>query len=134
MLHFIILSFVVSLKIVRNIKESQNARDRKGPLEIILYNLLLKHVPCNRLHRKPFRQVLNFSRAEESMISLGNLFQCCHPHSKEVLPHASVEIFTFHFMLIAPYPVTGHHWKDPGPTHLIHTHSHYLYGCLLDSF
>jgi len=38
-----------------------------------------------------------------------------HPQS-EVLPHVQTELPVLQFVPIAPRPVTGHHWKESGPT------------------
>jgi len=39
----------------------------------------------------------------------------CHPQSKEVLSHVCVELTMLHTAAIAPCPVTGYHWNEPGP-------------------
>jgi len=38
-----------------------------------------------------------------------------HPQREEVLPHVQLELPLLQFVLIAPCPVTGHHWKESGP-------------------
>jgi len=39
----------------------------------------------------------------------------CHPQSEEVLPHVHTELPVLQFVLIAPCPVAGLHWKESGP-------------------
>ena len=56
--------------------ETQKYRGRKGPLEIIQSNPLLKQVPCSRLHGKASRWVLSISREGAPATSQSSLFQC----------------------------------------------------------
>jgi len=39
----------------------------------------------------------------------------CHPQREEVLPHVQTELPLLQFVPIAPCPVAGHYWKEPGP-------------------
>lgn len=48
-------------------------------------------------------------------MSVCSPFQGCHPHSKEVISHVQLGLLVFHFVPIAPHPVTRHCWKEPGP-------------------
>ena len=38
-----------------------------------------------------------------------------HPQREEFLPHVQTELPMLHFVPVAPCPVAGHHWKEPGP-------------------
>ena len=41
-----------------------------------------------------------------------------HPQREEVLPHVQMELPVLQFVPVAPCPVAGHHWKEPGPTRI----------------
>ena len=89
--------------------EAQNHGGWKGLLETIKSNPLLKQVPYSRSHRKVSRWVFSISREGDSTTPLGSLFQCCHPHSEEVLPRVQLELPIFQFVPTAPCFVNGYH-------------------------
>lgn len=39
----------------------------------------------------------------------------CPPQSKEIFPHIEMDFLVFQFVPVAPCPIAGHHWKEPGP-------------------
>ena len=41
----------------------------------------------------------------------------CHSQSR-VHPYIQMELPVFQFVLVAPFPVTEHHYKEPGSIHL----------------
>ena len=38
-----------------------------------------------------------------------------HPQGEEVLPRVQLKLPMLQFVLTAPCPVAGHHWKESGP-------------------
>jgi len=45
----------------------------------------------------------------------------CYPQREEVLPRVPLELPLLPFVPVAPCPVAGHHWKEPGPVLLTPT-------------
>ena len=102
--------------------ESQNGRGWKGPLWVTQPNPLpkqghpqqaaqdlvqagLEYLQRRRLHNLPGQPVPGLR----------------HPQREEVLPPVQLELPLLQFVPVAPCPVTGHHWKEPGPVLLTPT-------------
>ena len=111
-----------SCLIYSHFTESQNGRGWKGPLEITQSNPLpkqghpeqaaedlvqagLEYLQRRRLHNLPGQPVPGLR----------------HPPREEVLPPVQTELPVPQFVPIAPCPVAGHHWKEPGPVLLTRT-------------
>lgn len=53
------------------------------------------------------QMVFSISSEADLIISLGNLFQFCHPHSKEPLPHFQVELHVHQDLPVVSYLISG---------------------------
>lgn len=56
----------------------------------------------------------DLSNRRDSVASLSNIFQCCHPHSEEVLPAVEGELLVLQFASISSCPGTEHYCEEPG--------------------
>lgn len=56
------------LNVIADLKESQNCRSWQGPLKVVQFNPLRKHVPYGGLQRKACRWVLNLSSLSTALL------------------------------------------------------------------
>ena len=75
---------------------------------------LLEQEHLDRSHRNASRRVLNVSRGDLPNLSGQPVPVFCHPRCEEVFSRIYVEPFMFQLVPIAPCPVIGCHWKEPG--------------------
>lgn len=88
------------------LKESQNSWGCKGPLEITLYNLLLKQIHLEQVPQDCGFESLQRMRLHN--LSGQPIPLLCLSHSK-VLPHIQMEFPVFQSVPVDPCPVTGQH-------------------------
>ena len=100
------------------ILNTQNSRGWRASLEIIESNPLLKLVPYSRSGKHPDGCWWSEKKTPQPGMPFLMLL---HSDSKYVFLHVCVEIPVFQFVPVTPRPVTGHHWKEPGPIHLTST-------------
>jgi len=100
----------------RMITESQNGWGWTGPWGVIWLN-----TPTKQDHIKPVaRDDVQIAFEYLQGWRLHNLFGQTvpvldHPDSKIVFPNVQMDHPVFQFVPIVSGPITGHHWKKPGP-------------------
>lgn len=90
-------------------------RGWRGPLEIRWSNPLLQQVPTADCTGKCPQVGFDYLWRRRPRSPSGQPVQLlCHPHSKKKFSLVCIELPEFQFLPIAPRPVAGYCWQEPG--------------------